>query len=100
MGRTCVFCGGVGKLTLEHVFPDWLHTIGISTNPVPLVAGALNQLGRTQTPPTPYSTQVRDVCPNCNSGWMKRLEDAAASVLPPWIRGAPARGVCFSDCVE
>jgi hypothetical protein len=90
MVRTCVFCGSDDKLTLEHVFPDWLHTIGIATDPVVLVAGPLNRLGRELTPPTPYSTQVRDVCRSCNGGWMKRLEDLAAEVLTPWIRGEPA----------
>jgi hypothetical protein len=89
MARRCVFCGHQGNLTLEHVFPDWLHTIGINTEPVKLVAGPLNRLGREQTPPTPYSTQVRDVCRSCNEGWMKRLEDLAAVLLPPWIRGEP-----------
>jgi hypothetical protein len=76
-------------LTLEHVFPDWLHTIGINTEPVTLIAGPLNRVGRKQTPPTPYSTQVRDVCRSCNEGWMKHLEDLAAVFLPPWIRGGP-----------
>lgn len=90
MARQCVFCGHQGNLTLEHVFPHWLHTIGINTEPVTLVAGPLNRVGRKQTPPTPYSTQVRDVCRSCNQGWMKHLEDLTAAVLPPWIRGEPA----------
>ena len=88
MPGTCVFCGSVGTMTGEHVLGDWLNRIGQDLEPVTHSAGWLNQIGRQMGPPQrPYQQKVRDVCGECNSGWMSSLERKAQRVLTPLILG-------------
>jgi len=84
---TCAFCGYRGKLTGEHVLGDWLSRIGLDMGPVPHGAGPLNRIGRGLGVRPPYRQRVRDVCGDCNHGWMSRLEVVARRVLTPFILG-------------
>lgn len=52
------------------------------------MAGWLNQIGRDIGTRPPYRQRIRDVCLQCNSGWMSRLENTAKRVLTPLILGA------------
>jgi hypothetical protein len=87
MTRSCIFCGGEGPLTGEHVFGDWLTRIGVDLTPRAHVAGPLNRIGQEMGVTAPFRRTVRDVCGPCNHGWMARLEDAARHVLTPLILG-------------
>jgi hypothetical protein len=86
---TCAFCGYSGKLTGEHVLGDWLSKIGLDLDPVPHGAGPLNRIGRELGVRPPFRQKVRDICGNCNHGWMSRLEVVAQRVLTPFILGEP-----------
>lgn len=86
---TCAFCGHSGKLTGEHVLGDWLTKIGLDLDPVPHGAGPLNRIGRELGVRPPFRQKVRDVCGDCNHGWMSRLEVVAQRVLTPFILGEP-----------
>lgn len=89
MAKTCVFCGSADKLTREHVFGDWLGSIGLNQEPAAHRAGPLNSKPRDLGVTPPFKSTVRDVCAACNNGWMSRLEAAAARVLPPLILDRP-----------
>ncbi len=86
---TCTFCGYSGKLTGEHVLGDWLTKIGMDLDPAPHGAGPLNRIGRELGVRPPFRQKVRDVCGDCNNGWMSRLEVVAQRVLTPFILGEP-----------
>jgi hypothetical protein len=92
----CLFCGMTGNMTRQHVFPDRLRHV------LPRIASVrLNaQVHRTTTDGKTKSHQkrrtsqgstqthrIRRVCANCNSGWMKNLEEAAFPTTERLIRG-------------
>lgn len=90
MASLCIFCGGGGKMTAEHVLPDWLGDIGLPMDPVQPSSRWLNRSPRLLGPPMPpFRTTVRQVCASCNNGWMSRLETVARRVLAPVILGEP-----------
>jgi hypothetical protein len=85
----CVFCGAK-PTTNEHVFPQWLLEV---------IPGA-GRLKHTWAAPEGSDSQSREwttdvldfkakvVCgPECNNGWMERLETRARPFLEPMIRG-------------
>jgi hypothetical protein len=83
----CVFCGYSGKLTGEHVVGNWVARSGLDLNPLPHEAGPLNHMGKSMGTRPPFRQTVRDVCGECNHGWMSRLEGIAQRVLTPCILG-------------
>lgn len=54
-------------------------------------AGPLNRIGRELGVRRPFRQTVRDVCGDCNHGWMSRLEVVAQRVLTPFILGQPGQ---------
>jgi hypothetical protein len=87
MAGSCVFCGVRGPLTGEHVYGKWLSRIGLDLSPTAHGAGPLNRIPRQMGVTSPFRRTVRDVCGQCNSGWMGRLEEVARRVLTPFILG-------------
>jgi hypothetical protein len=81
--RACIFCGAEGRLTGEHVFGDWLSRIGLVSEPVGHAAGPLNRNLRDLGVTPPFQRTVRDVCAQCNNGWLSRLETIAHRVPTP-----------------
>ena len=87
-GQLCAFCGGGGKLSDEHVWPQWLSR-------------ALRQLPWAPKKDRPFvmrgphdrRTRVIDVtapiCQACNNGWLAALEQDAQQALTPMITGRP-----------
>ncbi|MGH7870553.1 MAG: hypothetical protein ACREP9_23625 [Candidatus Dormibacteraceae bacterium] len=76
-----------GKLTREHVFGSWLSRIGLPLEPTMHRAGLLNRIGQELGVRPPFRQTVRDVCGDCNNGWMSQLEVIAQRILPPFILG-------------
>jgi hypothetical protein len=87
--KTCAFCGTSGKLTGEHVFGEWLSRIGLDVPECRFGAGPVNRSARALGVSYPFARKVRDVCSNCNNGWMSNLESVARRVLTPFILGKP-----------
>lgn len=73
-----MFCGATEGRSKEHVLRRKWRTLLDETEPVPLKVDHTYSDGRR--PHTDswvgkrYEAQVRDVCRECNSGWMERLE--------------------------
>jgi len=77
---TCIFCGTTGKMTKEHIFPKWLQLhLGVKKDPLEIsFYSEKPETVRTLT----YNTHVnRNVCAECNNGWMSRLETEAKPIL-------------------
>jgi hypothetical protein len=87
----CIFCGSAGPLTREHVFPRWLRELfpdlGEADYLRRLVTFTTDQ--SHQRPGRPFDVVVRDVCADCNNGWMSALEAQAKPVLTPMLRDEP-----------
>ncbi|WP_411350098.1 hypothetical protein [Paenibacillus sp. WLX2291] len=93
--RTCIFCDGKG-LTKQHILPDWLKTIlpregqsheqlitrtEVDENPPRMTLTPIKKNGHT------WSRKARNVCGNCNSGWMSLIETKAKLNLTALISG-------------
>lgn len=90
VGRRCAFCGAVGKLHKEHVFPDWIGRLWVPDLTIRHTRGFEDRDGATEGAwfARPFRITVTAVCKECNSGWMSDLEKEAAPILTPMIRGA------------
>ena len=92
----CAFCGAIvtGKLSEEHVFPDWLiqelptdkeairerKLLTLGPN-IELIADRSRSEGPAAAP-----SKVRAVCRDeCNGGWMSRMERRIKPILLPLI---------------
>lgn len=93
---SCVFCGDFGDLHEEDVIPRW------AARELQRLSGAKAVLFTTRkvageggevlkTYQTKYGNvaafKLPIVCQPCNGGWMKRIEDDAAELIKPMIRG-------------
>lgn len=87
----CIFCGAQVKLSREHVFPQWLRELfpelGEGGYLRRLVTFSVDEHHERSGPP--FDVVVRDVCRECNHGWMERLETQARPVLTPMLLDEP-----------
>lgn len=74
--RSCLFCGSRTKLTKEHVYPKWLYRAFNVGGPITFMLG--DDAVRTTRG---LSTTLREVCEECNHGWLHDLERAFRSVM-------------------
>lgn len=89
MPFTCAFCGSTKRPRgREHVFPDWLNSIGLEADRVEIHTGRLNRVARRWTTEG-FTATVRAVCDDCNHGWLSQLEGTARPALTPLILGQP-----------
>lgn len=86
---TCVFCGRQGPLSREHVWPRWMSTVPeLQTEGcVGVRRGPLNASGDTLGPMLGWQLTVREVCAECNNGWMAAMEKAVRPVLTDLVAG-------------
>jgi len=93
----CVFCGGP-KLTKSHIWPDWAQTVVPPTRPqYELKFGAPMETFENSVPGPDYSQktkpgaaanrQPRNTCGECNSGWMREIEEAAKPSITNLLLG-------------
>lgn len=87
----CHFCGTVGTMTKEHLWPQWL-----SADAIVDAQQSTRRLGFDQNEPGHYeelpttvvhkdrsvlTDRVRKICRTCNEGWMSRLEQTVRGPL-------------------
>ena len=88
----CIFCGNVGNLTKQHVFPDWLNAY----NPEKVTHHAV-RTGRFSARNDPLIPGLRQgslgvqkkrkVCATCNNGWISRIENKTKPCLVDLMQG-------------
>ena len=90
----CAFCGERLPRSKEHVWPAWLqqHFGTLKTN----FRGAHEAFSRriSEQIQSGNTTVLGDVCVQCNTGWMRELENAAAPILLARVDHAP---ILFDD---
>jgi hypothetical protein len=83
----CIFCGAQVRLSREHVFPQWLRELfpdlGEGDYLRRLVTLSTDKHHERSGPP--FDVVVRDVCRDCNHGWMEGLETQARPILTPML---------------
>ena len=89
----CLFCQESGKLTKEHIFPNWLRNyIPRNTQHTRHVTSYVGQrslsAGKVNRPGNIHSQRLRVVCASCNNGWMSELQSRAKPHLIPLIDGS------------
>jgi hypothetical protein len=84
----CAFCDFEGKLTREHVWPQWVrphleHEAGPGTNTRTIIRAERTE--STSYKAQPAHLTVKCACEECNGGWMSQLEERAKPILLPMI---------------
>lgn len=80
---TCFLCGAVGKLTKEHLFPEWLAAY--RRNP----AGGVITTGPGSKPRAAhaYSDRYRIFCKPCNNEFGSQIDERVKPVLLKMVHG-------------
>ena len=97
VSRGCLFCGrlwGTARRSDEHVLPKWMRQHEQTTLTAPHQSYSLGldldadsrefvELPRTLVTrkSTMLGLKTRDVCADCNNGWMSKLEEAARPII-------------------
>lgn len=91
--KNCIFCQKDGKLSKEHIWPDWYRSyakpkstdsyineihVGEGKKPSTLIE-KIERNGNLIT------LKLRVVCEKCNNGWMSELENKVKCLLIPII---------------
>lgn len=92
MKKPCIFCEGDGKLSKEHIYPNWLkeHLINddnSSTKHRVTLNQNKPQIGKLQRKINFHKQKLRIVCESCNNGWMSQIQSLAKPHLIPLING-------------
>jgi hypothetical protein len=86
--RACVYCGGQGEITREHLFPSWLHD---RIGPMALL--------NVKTPAEKMITgevTIRDVCHGCNCGPISVLDTYVCSLYDNYFKNFVMPGECVN----
>ena len=102
-----MFCGRSGNITKEHAWPQWLgdgaevvphqttRTIGFGRTAHDAMSEAPNRA--TTKPVSVLTARIREVCADCNNGWMSCLESAVRPILTRlWAPNYPFGRTTFS----
>lgn len=88
----CIYCKKAGLLSDEHIFPKWLQhrfpkrhskTAHLLARPEQAKSPELAEMQNTTAlrSADPYDAKVRNVCQDCNNGWMSALQILAKPLL-------------------
>jgi hypothetical protein len=89
-GKTCLFCERGGKMSKEHLWPKWAQAAITPAQRGQRIRNALHD-----GPGEPYKVweapvfeaTLKDVCVECNNGWMSKIEAAAKPFALPLMQG-------------
>ena len=89
MAKPCIFCGCVGRMTKEHIWPRWFGKLLVKKSGASYVAdsfvgegkGPVSRSSNTERQGDLTTMKFRVVCKSCNSGWMSDLEQKAKPII-------------------
>ena len=84
MPKVCIFCGGGGPFSAEHVLPEWTARL-IGVRRVQVTSSKLGVRRRPWEAVGSFGHKISSVCRGCNNGWMSGLEEIAKPILSPLI---------------
>lgn len=102
--RPCVFCGAATGLTKEHIWSQWLRKHTTASGPTltttefdynhgPNATAIIHPTNSKTEHKTPLNLQAREVCRDCNGGWMSRLDE---QVKPDILALMQGRGLVLT----
>lgn len=106
--KLCFFCGLPGQMSKEHAWPQWMGRgveVGSTQTTWSVGYGRTAENELTEYPNvvskkqgSVLTTRIREVCQNCNNGWMSQLENSVKPLLerlwqPNYVFGRTAIGV-------
>jgi hypothetical protein len=84
--KECAFCTNSGKMSAEHIFPQWVRGLFPGKKAAFYIGGASNRNERFETETIDWKAKV--VCEKCNTTWMSDIEGVHGKpVLTPFIVG-------------
>jgi hypothetical protein len=91
----CAFCARPGKMTKGHIWPKWLQKVRppTATSHTQVTGEFVTFTPKARRPPRNVairqghagSRKIKNVCRNCNNGWMSQIEQAAMEAAIPLI---------------
>jgi hypothetical protein len=95
----CVFCGSGEGLTKSHVWPEWAEAIlPVTATHHEQIIGEFSTFIPKAKGPVFWrkikqghvgTRKPRNTCFRCNSGWMRTIEEATMTLMPPLLLGGP-----------
>lgn len=83
----CIFCGD-SDMTEEHLIAAWvLRAFHRQRRPDPGFSGGFTGPHQMRLSPEEPISTAKVVCRSCNNQWLSVIDNAAAEVLKPLIRG-------------
>lgn len=83
----CIFCGD-SDMTEEHLIAAWvLRAFHRQRKPDAGLSGSFVGPGQMRLSPDEPISTAKVVCRSCNNEWLSVVDNAAADVLKPLIRG-------------
>lgn len=83
----CLFCDGT-DMTEEHLIADWAHrAFARKRKPDSSLRGAFVGPGRLRLDDGDATATAKVICRECNNQWLSQIDNDAAKVLRPLIRG-------------
>lgn len=82
---SCILCGSVGKLSREHVFPDWLNRTLFLNKPMVMRTGQRPYINST------LAIRAKAICDPCNHVWSSNIETKASKLLAGPVLGRPTQ---------
>jgi hypothetical protein len=96
--KTCIFCGGRGRFSKEHVLPEWAARL-LNVGRMTIQGRRLNDQPRTWQSVGSFGQTVNQVCARCNNEWMSELEELARPILSRLIKPTAAVDLSPDDQV-
>jgi hypothetical protein len=90
-GKICLFCGRGGKMSKEHLWPKWAQAAIVPDQRGKTIRNALHD-GPPGEPFKAWEAPVfeatlKEVCVECNGGWMSKIEASAKPFALPLMLG-------------
>ena len=83
----CIYCGAI-DMSEEHLIADWVHrAFERKRHPGPMFGGTFVERQEMRMSSQPPAATAKVVCKRCNNEWLSRIDNAAAGLLKPLIRG-------------
>lgn len=85
----CIFCQRDRKASREHLWPRWAQETFTEEGRKQLVPHSIEPHDEPHETwdARPFTATLKEVCRECNSGWMGKIEEEAKVYMEPLIKG-------------
>ncbi|HEY5708972.1 MAG TPA: hypothetical protein VIS51_06220 [Solirubrobacterales bacterium] len=89
---TCIFCGRTGKMSKEHLWPEWVRRTlkdDEMRRRIPHSIGHHDERPPKEWSAPAFTATIKGVCVPCNTGWMAQIEGIVKEFAEPLVKGEP-----------